>query len=98
MTNFKVELLLPEDIAVVCLNAIKSQVLHSCNQNLYEADPAAENTSVDVEKMIAYLTVIKQVEDLTSQIESAILKNEQELSDLSKQNHKDDLQEVVDAF
>lgn len=91
MTNFKVELLLPEDIAVSCLNSLKKHVIRSCANRLYDAEPDHENKNVDIDKMISYLTVIKQIEDLASQIQSAILKNEQELSDLSKQ-------EVVDAF
>lgn len=89
MTNFKVELLLPEDIAVLCLDAIKSEVLHSCTRRLYVANPNEENESVDIEKMISYLTVIKQIEDLTSQIKSAILKNDQELSDMNKAETED---------
>lgn len=78
MTNFKVELLLPEGIAVACLNAVKKQAKEEISRNLFFAYD--ENKMTDVEKMVSYLSVVKQSEDLISQINEALSSEKSEVT------------------
>lgn len=77
MTNFKVELLLPEGIAVACLESIRRKAKEEISRNLFF--PNEESGTTDVEKMVSYLSVVKQSEDLISQIKEALTSEKSEV-------------------